>query len=58
MMRAGRGEDAKDAMIPLMIWYGVEPMVKPTRGRVLTLASHSKIPLLRQYIARRMAEPD
>jgi putative membrane-bound dehydrogenase-like protein len=55
---AGRGEDAKDAMIPLMIWYGVEPMVKPTRGRVLTLASHSKIPLLRQYIARRMAEPD
>jgi hypothetical protein len=55
---AGRAEDADDPMIPLMIWYGVEPLVKHSRGRALTLASRSKIPLVRQYIARRMAEPD
>ena len=55
---AGRAEDSDDPMIPLMIWYGVEPLVKHSRGRALTLASRSKIPLVRQYIARRMAEPD
>lgn len=55
---AGRSEDINDPMIPLMIWYGVEPLVKQSRGRALTLAGRAKIPLVRQYIARRMAEPD
>jgi putative membrane-bound dehydrogenase-like protein len=50
------GEDAKDANIPLMIWYGIEPAVSADRARALALLKKTKIPLLRQYIVRRLAE--
>ena len=55
---AGHAEDAKDANLPLMIWYGFEPLVKTEVPRALRVASQAKIPLLRQYIARRAAETD
>jgi len=38
-----------------MIWYGIEPAVALDKDRALKLATTTKIPLLRQYIARRIA---
>ena len=52
---AQRAEDADDAAIPLMLWYGVEPLVKSDLARASKLAGESKIPFLRQSIARRIA---
>jgi putative membrane-bound dehydrogenase-like protein len=51
----GRLEDAKDKNLPLMIWFGIEPLVSVEPLRALKLASSAKIPLIRQYIARRYA---
>ena len=55
---ASHAEDATDANLPLMIWYGFEPLVKTDVPRALKLASQSKIPLLRQFTARRAAEAE
>lgn len=52
---AGHAEDAEDAYLPLMIWYGVEPLVPADQKRAVELAAAAKIPLVRQYIARRIA---
>ena len=52
---AGHADDAEDPNLPLMIWYGIEPLVKRDPARALKLAKGSKIPLLRQHIARRIA---
>ncbi len=49
-------EDANDQNLPLMIWYGIEPLVSADGKRAIGLAAKSKIPLVRQYIARRVAE--
>jgi putative membrane-bound dehydrogenase-like protein len=49
-------EDANDQNLPLMIWYGIEPLVAADGKRAIGLAAKSKIPLVRQYIARRVAE--
>lgn len=51
-------EDANDHNLPLMYWYGVEPLVAADKVRSLQLATTSKIPVIRQYIARRSAETD
>ncbi len=50
---AAHAEDASDPYLPLMLWYAVEPMVASDPGRALALAASAKIPLVRQYIARR-----
>jgi hypothetical protein len=50
------GEDADDANLPLMIWYAVEPLVQDDLSRFVRLAATAKIPLVRQHIARRVAE--
>ncbi len=50
-----RGEDADDANLPLMIWYGIEPLVHEDVNRFVALAAASKIPLVRKHIARRAA---
>jgi hypothetical protein len=52
---AGRGEDAGDANLPLMIWYGIEPLVAGDPDRAAGLLTKARIPLVRQYIARRIA---
>jgi hypothetical protein len=52
---AGRAEDADDANLPLMIWYGMEPLVAEDPARALALVPSVRIPLLREYIARRAA---
>lgn len=52
---AQRAEDAEDAAIPLMLWYGVEPLVVTDLARASKLAADTKLPWLRQSIARRIA---
>lgn len=48
-------EDAADANLPLMMWYGIEPLVAADANRALRLAQQSQIPLVRQFIVRRLA---
>jgi len=52
---ASHGEDSQDPSLPLMIWYGIEPAVLENRAEALKLAAQSKIPLVRQFIAKRLA---
>jgi len=47
--------DKDDHNLPLMYWYGIEPLVPSDKARALQLAAKAKIPLIRQYIARRSA---
>lgn len=47
--------DKDDHNLPLMIWYAIEPLVQQDKARALKLATQTKIPLLRQFIARRAA---
>jgi putative membrane-bound dehydrogenase-like protein len=53
---AAREEDATDANIPLMVWYGVEPLVPDDPGRAAALAGKARLPVVRQYVSRRLAE--
>jgi putative membrane-bound dehydrogenase-like protein len=48
--------DATDANLPLMIWYGVEPLVPTDPARALTLAAGAGIPKVREFVARRVAD--
>ena len=48
-------QDADDHNLPLMIWYGVEPLVPSDARRALKLAGISKIPLVSRFIVRRAA---
>ena len=51
-------EDIEDHNIPLMLWFGIEPLVPSDPERALELAKASEIPLISQYIARRMVDAD
>lgn len=51
-------EDAADHNIPLLLWYGVEPVVMDDSVRALSLARDVKIPLVRQFIYRRLAHEE
>jgi putative membrane-bound dehydrogenase-like protein len=55
---ASHKEDAADPMLPLMIWYGVEPLVPADQTRAIALASGCKIPVVRRFVARRTVEAD
>jgi putative membrane-bound dehydrogenase-like protein len=50
---AGHAEDADDHNIPLLLWYGIEPLVPMDTKRATALALETEIPLLRRYIFRR-----
>ena len=47
-------EDADDHNIPLMLWYAIEPAVPVHVDHAVVLAMNSKIPKLREFIARRL----
>jgi putative membrane-bound dehydrogenase-like protein len=47
-------EDADDANLPLMLWYGIEPLVAADRDRAVALLAEARVPLLREYLARRV----
>jgi len=50
-----RGEDASDTNLPLMIWYGVEPLAETDLPRFLQLGAAGQFPLVRRHAARRGA---
>jgi putative membrane-bound dehydrogenase-like protein len=50
-----RGEDAADANLPLMVWYGIEALLLSDRDRYAGLIARARIPLLREHVARRVA---
>ncbi|MDB6023941.1 MAG: putative rane-bound dehydrogenase domain protein [Verrucomicrobiales bacterium] len=53
---AAHAEDANDHNLPLMIWYGVEPLVGSDPMRTISLTTDAQIPLVRRLIARRISE--
>lgn len=57
------GEFADDRVLPLLIWYGVEPAVLSHPDEALRLIGVSRMPRLTRYVARRLtgqieARPD
>jgi putative heme-binding domain-containing protein len=48
--------DASDANLPLMYWYGIEPLVPADPPRTLALALKAEVPLVRQFVARRVVD--
>ncbi|MGE0757120.1 MAG: PVC-type heme-binding CxxCH protein [Pirellulaceae bacterium] len=48
-------EDAQDHNLPLMVWYGLEPLVTQDAARALQLASRAQIPQVARFILRRAA---
>ena len=50
-----QGKDAGDHNLPLLIWYGIEPLVTEKPQLALALALSTKIPLLTRHIVRRAA---
>jgi putative membrane-bound dehydrogenase-like protein len=55
---AAHAEDADDANIPLMVWYAAEPLVPANPERAVRLLAGAKIPVVRENIARRLAQGD
>jgi putative heme-binding domain-containing protein len=49
-----RSEDIADPNLPLMDWYAAEPLATADMRRALQLASSSQIPLIREFMARRI----
>jgi putative membrane-bound dehydrogenase-like protein len=47
---------ASDPVFPLMLWYGIEPAVPENPAQAVKLAASCQIPLVTQFIARRLAE--
>lgn len=50
-----RAEDAADQNLPLMNWYGIEPLLAEDARRFVQLAGVARQPLVRRHIARRAA---
>ena len=50
------GEDVNDQNLPMMVWFGVEPLVQADPSRALAMAAASKLPVVSQYIARRAVD--
>lgn len=49
-------DDAADANLPMLIWYGLIPVAERKPPALITLAADSRIPLVREWTARRFAE--
>lgn len=49
------GEDAKDHNLPLLYWYGIEPLVAADAPKAIALAKQSKIDKVSRFIVRRAA---
>lgn len=46
-------DDQADENLPLMIWYGIEPLIHENPTRFVSMIAVSEIPLIRKHIARR-----
>ena len=53
---AERKEFASDRMFPNMLWLGIEPAIPRDPARSVELLKGAKVPMLRENIARRLAE--
>lgn len=51
-----RRDSGADPNLPLLIWYGVEPLVPENPAKALDLAVQGKVPLVRQFLARRVVD--
>ena len=51
----GHGEDRDDHNLPLMLWYGFEPLVATEPKRALDLARHGRLPQVARFVVRRLA---
>ena len=49
------GEDAADANLPLLIWYGIEPLISADDKASKALLARAQLPLVRRFIAQRLA---
>jgi len=49
-------QDARDHFLPLMTWYGMEPLVTADLDAALQLAAGTRIPLIREYICRKATD--
>jgi len=52
---AAHKEDTSDLNLPLMIWYGIEPLVKADPVRAVSLLKNCAHPVVRQHLSRRVA---
>ena len=50
-----RHDESADANLPLMLWYGVEPLAESDPNRALGLLAKTGTPLVREFLARRLA---
>lgn len=50
-----RSEDSADHNLPLLIWYGIEPVVSSDEAAALKLLEAAQIPKVRRFIAERLA---
>lgn len=51
---AQHAELANDRVFPLMLWYGIEAAVPAQPDEAVKLAGETKIPLIREFITRRL----
>src|SRR5204863_9800809 len=53
-------EDAADHNLPLIYWYAMEPLadVDPPRALALALSAGEKIPILKEFMIRRIGAGD
>jgi putative heme-binding domain-containing protein len=49
-------EDSEDHNVPKMIWFGLEPFVKTNPKLGLELLKNCQVPLIANYIARRLVD--
>ena len=49
---------ANAPVLPLMVWYGINSAVPDNRAEAVKLIARCKLPKVRQFIARRLAEDD
>jgi len=52
---AQHSEDAKDHNLPLMVWYGVEPLVAADADRALAMFVPAKLEKVAHFVVRRAA---
>jgi putative membrane-bound dehydrogenase-like protein len=50
-----RAEDERDPNLPLLLWYGIEPLAEHAPAQAFALAEASRIELLSRFLYRRLA---
>jgi len=53
-----RGEDAGDHNLPLMLWYGIEPLGDAEPTTLAKLAGETAMPIVSRFAARRLMESE